>query len=183
MSFLEILLLAISVALDAAIIAVGAGVLAKVGYRSALKVALFFGGFQALMPLLGFWLGFGFREYLISYGHIVGFVLLLGVGGKMLFESFKKEDTEHEKDITRTRTLLILSFATSIDAFVVGITFSFVPVHIALAIGTIGIVTFLMALVGVYIGKKTKHLLGNRIEIVGAVVLIALAFKVLLFST
>jgi putative Mn2+ efflux pump MntP len=180
MSLLEIFLIAASLALDAAIVAVGAGALAHVRTRTALKVALFFGAFQAFMPLLGLLLGLGFRDYLLAYGHIVGFVLLLIVGGKMLLDSFGEEDTEREKDITRMPTLLLLAIATSIDAFVVGITFNFVSVNVPVAIAVIGIVTFLMALGGVYLGKRGKHLLGNRIELAGALVLIALAFKILL---
>ncbi len=180
MSVLEIVLIAVSLALDAAIVAVGAGALAHVRPRAALKVALFFGAFQAAMPLLGLVLGLGFREYLLAYGHVVGFVLLLLVGGKMFFESFGEEDAERERDITKTSTLLLLAVATSIDAFVVGITFNFVPVNVPVAIAVIGIVTFLMALAGVYFGRRSKHLFGNHIELGGALVLIALALKVLL---
>jgi len=179
MSFFEILLIAVSLALDAAIVAVGAGALARIKTGTALKIAIVFGVFQAAMPVLGLLLGLGFREYLLAYGHIIGFVLLVLVGGKMLLEAFEEEDTEHEKDITRWPTLVFLAVATSIDAFVIGITFNFIPINIPLAISAIGIVTFLMALAGVYVGKKGKHLLGNRIELVGALVLIALAFKIL----
>lgn len=182
MSFPEILLIAISVALDAAVVAVGAGVLARVGWVRTLKIAGFFGGFQVLMPLLGFLLGSGFREPLLAYGHIIGFVLLMLVGGKMVLEAFETEDTEQERDIAHTKTLLFLAFATSIDAFVVGVTFNFIDIHLLLALTTIGVVTFLMALLGVYIGKKGKHLLGNRVELVGATIIILLAFKVLLTS-
>lgn len=180
MSLVEIFLIAVSLALDAAIVAVGAGALGRIRVRTALKVAVLFGLFQAALPVLGLLLGIGFRAYLLEYGHIVGFVLLVLVGGKMALEAFDTEDTESEKNITSTRTLLVLALATSIDAFVVGITFNFIDVNIPVAIATIGIVTFLMSLAGVYIGKKGKHLLGNRIELVGAFVLVALAFKILL---
>jgi len=180
MSFVEILVLAISLSLDAVIVAVGAGALARVDFRTALKVSFTFGAFQGLMPLGGLMLGSVFSIYLLAYGHIVGFVLLLLVGGKMLFEAFDKEDTESERDITHLSTLLILAIATSIDAFVVGITFSFVPVHVPTAVLAIGVVTFVLSLAGVYVGRTSKHLLGTRIEIVGAVVIILLAFKVLL---
>lgn len=182
MSFAEILILALSLSLDAAIVGVGAGALARVKSLVALRIALLFGAFHVLMPTLGLLLGYGFREYLSVYGHVVGGGLLLLVGVQMLWESFQKEDTEHEKDILRIRTLLLLAVATSIDAFVVGITFNFIPVHIPLAIGTISITAFLMSLVGVYLGLRGKRLLGNRIELLGAFVIFLLSFKILLLS-
>ena len=182
MSFAEILILAVSLSLDAVVVAVGAGALARINIGGALRVALTFGVFQGLMPLLGLLLGSVFSVYLLMYGHIVGFFLLLLVGGKMLFEALGKEDTANERNIMHIRTLLVLAVATSIDAFVVGITFSFLPVNVPIAVLTIGIVTFLLSLVGVHLGRSSRHLLGTRIEIVGALVIILLAFKVLLFS-
>lgn len=179
MSLVDILILAVSLSLDAVVVAVGAGVLGRINIGGALKVAFTFGAFQGLMPLLGLLLGSVFSLYLLAYGHIVGFVLLLLVGGKMLYEAFDTEDTESERDIMHLRILFILAVATSIDAFVVGITFSFVPVHVPTAILLIGGVTFLLSLAGVYLGRTSKHLLGTRIEIVGAAVIILLAFKVL----
>lgn len=180
MSLAEILVLAASLSLDAAVVAVGAGALARIDFRTAFKVSFVFGAFQGLMPLLGLFLGSLFSAYLLSYGNIVGFVLLILVGGKMLYEALGSEDTERERDITRMPVLVLLAIATSIDAFVVGITFSFVPVHVPTALAAIGIVTFLLSFAGIYIGRKTKHLLGPRIEIVGAAVIILLAFKILL---
>lgn len=180
MSFPEILLIAVGLSIDAAVVAVGAGALARVTKATALKIALFFGGFQAGMPILGLLLGYGFREYLLAYGHIVGFILLLLVGGKMLFEAFEEEDAEQERDIARLSTLTVLAVATSIDALVVGISFNFIPVDVPLAVSAIGIVTFFMALLGVVVGMRGKHLLGTRIELAGAVILILLAFKILL---
>jgi putative Mn2+ efflux pump MntP len=179
MSFPEILLIAVSIALDATIVAVGAGALARLRVRTALKVAFVFGAFQVIMPLLGYLLGFSFSAYVYDYGHIIGFALLFIVGGKMAYEAFQEEDKEKEKDITSNGTLFALAVATSIDALVVGVTFTFVPVNLVLALATIGIVTFFLALLGVYVGRKGKHLLGNRIELLGALILIALAFKIL----
>lgn len=182
MSLPEILLLALSLSLDAAVVAVGAGALARVKLSAALRIAGLFGLFQGLMPVLGLLLGLGFRDYLLAYGNVIGFVLLLLVGGKMLFEAFEKEDTKSERDILQLSTLLVLAVATSIDAFVVGITFTFIPVDVPVAVTLIGLVTFLMALVGIYLGRRSRHLLGTRIELVGALVIVALAFKVLLWS-
>lgn len=182
MSLPEILLLALSLSLDAAVVAVGAGALARVRLSAVLRIAGLFGLFQGVMPVLGLLLGLGFRDYLLAYGNIVGFVLLLLVGGKMLFEAFEKEDTKSERDILRLPTLLILALATSIDAFVVGITFTFVPVDVPVAVALIGLVTFFMALIGIYLGRRSHHLLGTKIELVGAFVIILLAFKILLWT-
>lgn len=180
MSLPEILILAVSLSLDAVVVAVGAGALARISIGNALKVSFMFGAFQGLMPILGLLLGSLFSVYFLAYGHIVGFVLLLLVGGKMLLEAFDEENTERERNILHLRTLLILAVATSIDAFVVGITFSVVPVHVPTAVLAIGGVTFVLSLIGVYLGRSSRHLLGTRIEIVGAVVIILLAFKILL---
>lgn len=182
MSFIEIFLIAVSLALDAVVVSVGAGALVGMNKRGALKIALYFGAFQAAMPLIGYLAGLGFREYVATYGHIIGFLLLLAVGLKMLWETFKKEDVEAERHIMSTRTLTLLAVATSIDALVIGITFNFVPVHLPVAIAVIGVVTFVLSYMGVLIGKRSRHLLGTKFEIVGAVILIGLAFKVLLFS-
>lgn len=182
MSFAEILILAVSLSLDAAVVAVGAGALARLKPLAAFKIALLFGSFHVLMPVLGLLLGYGFREYLASYGHLVGGGLLLLVGVQMLWESFQEEDTEREKDILHIRTLLVLAIATSIDAFVVGITFNFIQVNVPLAIGTISVAALLMSFIGVYLGRRGKHLLGNRIELLGAIVIFLLALKIMLFS-
>ncbi|MES2931819.1 MAG: manganese efflux pump MntP family protein [Patescibacteria group bacterium] len=179
MSFVEILILAVSLSLDAAVVAVGAGALARIQPLAAFKIALLFSSFHVLMPILGLLLGFGFRDYFSSYGHMVGGGLLLLVGMQMLWESFQKEDIGRERDILRARTLLVLAVATSIDAFVVGVTFNFIPVNVPLAIGMISASAFLMSLIGVYLGRRGKRLLGNRIELVGAAVIILLAAKII----
>lgn len=179
MLFPEILLIAVSLALDAAIVAVGAGALARLSPGQALRIALVFGLAHVLMPLLGFFLGYGVRDYILEYGHIAGGALLLLVGMQMVRESLKEEDTESEKDIARADTLLLLALATSIDVFVVGITFSFIDVNVPLAIGTISVTAFSLALLGTYLGKKGRHLIGNNVELVGALVLILLGLKTL----
>ena len=181
MSLLELFLVSLSLSLDAMTASVGAGALNRMSVLKALTVALVFGVFQGLMPLLGWYLGSQFSELLTHYGKIIGFVLILLVGLKMLKESFGKEDVEDEKNILSVRTLLVLAIATSIDALVIGITFTFIPVNLLLAVVMIGVVTFLMSLLGIYIGTKSRHLIGTKIELIGALVLIVLAFKTLLF--
>lgn len=182
MTITEIILTGFSLSLDAVAIALAAGALHRITLRQALKIAFFFGAFQLLMPLIGWALGLGFKSSVDSYGHIVGFVLLLGVGLNMLRETFKEEtdeDVEHEKHLAETKVLTIMAIATSIDALVIGITFNFVPVNVPVAVGIIGIVTFVFSLLAVYVGGKFKHIEGQKIEVLGALILIGLALKTL----
>lgn len=183
MTVTEIFLTGFSLSLDAVAIALAAGALHHITLRQALKIAFFFGIFQAVMPLLGWAMGLGFKSSVDAYGNIIGFVLLCGVGLNMLRETFKQEtdeDIEQEKHLAETKILTIMAIATSIDALVVGITFNFVAVHIPLAIGIIGAVTFLLSLLAVYVGEKFKHVAGNRLEAAGALILIGLSIKILL---
>lgn len=179
MSFLEIVLLSVSLALDAAIAAVGVGAHGHKKER-IFEAAILFGLFQGGMAFLGFVLGFGFRDYLIAYGPIIGFTLLMLVGGKMLIEAFKKDEDADvlEKGVT-TRRLFVLAVATSIDALVVGITFNVITVNIPLTVLSIGLVTLVLALLGGYVGMRGKRFFGNRVEIIGGLVLMVLALKIL----
>lgn len=181
MGLFDALLIAFTLSLDVAVVSVGAGVLGRIRMKRALYMAFVFGAFHAVMPLLGYALGVSFKEYFIEYGRIVAATLLMIVGVKMFIESFGKEDTESEKEIRHDASLFALAFATSIDAFVIGITFTVIQVNVLLTIGIIGIVTFGMSLLGVLVGKRGKHLVGTKIEMLGAVVLMLLAVKTLLF--
>jgi manganese efflux pump family protein len=178
---LDILLIAFSISLDVAVVTVGAGALSRVTYLAALRIAVLFGVFHAVMPLLGFELAGLFGSAFADYGRLISFVLLMIVGLKMLKEAFGGENTERERDILKFRTLIVLAFATSIDAFVIGITFSFLSYPINQAVLIIGAVTVLMALLGTFIGHKSRHLLGTKVDALGGIILILLAFKVLLF--
>lgn len=183
MNLFEIFLTAVSLSLDAVAIALAAGALHRISFRNTFKIALFFGVFQAIMPLLGYASGLGFKSYLESYGNIVGFLLLFGVGANMLIQSFKKEsseDVKKERHLAETKTLTLMAIATSIDALIVGITFNFVSVNIPLAIFFIGTVTFVLSMLAVFIGEKFKRIVGAEIEWLGALVLIGLSFKILL---
>jgi len=178
MGFLELLTIALSLAIDVAVVCLAASAAHKPTLRNALIVSGVFALFHALMPLVGLGLGLGFREYLAAYGHYIGFALLLFVGLKMLKESLSTDegDVEH---IMHPATLMVLALATSIDALVIGFTFNFVEVNIALAVSLIGGVTLAAGLLGMYLGNKGTLVLGNRVQLVGAFVLIGLAFKIL----
>lgn len=181
MSPVEITLIALSLSLDVAVVSIGAGALNRLTLGRALLIAFIFGAFHAFMPLLGWFAGSWFKGPLLEYGNVIGFVLILLVGLRMLKGALTAESTDSERNVLNTKALLILAIATSIDALVIGISFTFLIVPIALAIVTIGVVTFLMSLAGTYIGKQTKHLVGTKVEFIGALALILLAFKVLLF--
>ena len=155
----------------------------RLDVRQALVIALFFGGFQALMPLVGWALGTQFEQYITPVDHWIAFVLLAFIGGKMLWDAFRGGEEElscpadGKLDL---RELVMLSVATSIDALAVGITFAFLRVDIVSSVALIGATTFVLALAGVAVG----HRFGARYEkpatIVGGIVLVLIGTKILL---
>lgn len=184
MNLIEILLTAFSLSLDAVAIAIAASALRRLTLKEVLLISGSFGFFQFAMPILGLVSGSFFTSQVGKYGPYVGFIALLGIGLKMLKESLhkhNKEEVDQEKNITRPSVLLTLSLATSIDALVVGVTFNFINIQIPLAVISIGIITFLMSLLGTWVGKNSRNQFGNNIEILGSLILIALAFKILFF--
>lgn len=148
--------------------------------RHALRMAGFFGGFQALMPIIGYLAGTAVRHHAELYDHWIAFGLLAGVGGKMIYESFKIEEAEKQRDPTNIIVLLILSVATSIDALAIGVTLSMVADAVVEAAIIIGVITFGLSLGGVYIGKRFGHFFENKIEIAGGLILIGIGVKILL---
>ncbi|HOX23199.1 MAG TPA: manganese efflux pump MntP family protein, partial [Elusimicrobiales bacterium] len=142
------------------------------------KTGLFFGGFQGLMPLAGWFAGAALHSIVTGVDHWVAFLLLSGVGGKMIYEALKGE--QKRCDVCRTAPLLMLAIATSIDAFAVGLSLSFLGVSIFFPAAIIGAVTFALSAAGIYIGCKAGHFFENKIEIAGGAVLVALGLKILL---
>ncbi len=180
MGFVTIGLIAVGLAMDAFAVSIVNGAVCKqLNVKQAFRIASFFGGFQALMPLIGYLAGLSIKEYIGPYNHWVAFGLLSGVGGRMVYESFRTK-TEHESfGPLSILSLLVLSVATSIDALVVGITLPFLRISIAMAVIVIGLVTFALSFFGVFVGKRFGHLFENKIEAVGGVVLIGLGLKIL----
>lgn len=148
--------------------------------RHIFRMALFFGGFQAIMPLVGYLAGASVKEYIGGYDHWLAFALLSTIGAKMIYESFKITSAGENFNPENILVLLALSVATSIDALVVGITLSFLRVSIATAVIIIGLVTFALSYLGVFIGKRFGHFFESKIEAVGGLVLIALGLKILI---
>ena len=180
MSFIELLLIAVGLSMDAFAIAICKGLSMKNGIvpKQTVLIALFFGGFQALMPLIGYILGSQFESYIKAYDHWVAFVLLAFIGGKMLYEGIKGEETE-ECVAVGVKALLVQGVATSIDALSVGFTIAdYNWLEALLACLLIGVVTFIICFAGLVIGKKAGTKLAGKAGILGGIILIAIGLEI-----
>jgi putative Mn2+ efflux pump MntP len=181
MKLWTILFISVGLAMDAFAVSVVTGsVYKEFKLRHALRMALFFGAFQAIMPIIGFLAGLGLTGYIAPYDHWIAFALLAFVGGKMIYESFQIEAAERDRNPANLAVLLILSFATSIDALAVGITLSLLRAPVALAVTIIGAVTFVLSYTGVFIGKRFGHFFESKVEIIGGLILIAIGVKIVI---
>ena len=179
-SIFTILLIAFSLSIDAFVVSVTAGItITKIKLGHALKIALMFGLFQAIMPLIGWFSGNQIRTIFESVEYFVVTGIFFVIGFKMLFETFLIKE-EKEKDYTNFKLLLLLAVATSLDAFAAGLGFSILHVYIVIPVIIIGMVTFLTSFIGVYIGDTTGKFFGNSFGIIGGVILIGLAIRFLL---
>ncbi len=181
MNLLSVCFIAIGLAMDAFAVAIASGVAIKnLRIRHIAVIAAAFGFFQGVMPIIGWFAGVGFRDMIAGIDHWVAFILLLGIGGKMIYESFVIDEEARAKDFALNATrLLLLSFATSIDALAVGLTFSWIEVDIIAPALIIALVTLVMSVAGVIIGDKVGHLFEGKIERVGGIILIAIGTKIL----
>jgi putative Mn2+ efflux pump MntP len=180
MELITIIVIAVGLAMDAFVVSIVCGSAYKqLHVKHALRMAIFFGVFQAFMPLIGSLVGLSFKNYIQTYEHWVAFGLLAIVGGKMIYESFKIESVEENSDPSNIVVLLFLSVATSIDALAIGITLSLVTSSLAIAVIIIGLITFALSYAGVMIGKKFGHFFEKRLEAVGGLVLIGIGIKIL----
>lgn len=181
MSFWEIFLLAVGVSMDAFAVSIGKGLSAKrVSWREALTVGLWFGGFQALMPVIGYYLGISFADLVTKIDHWIAFGLLLLIGGNMIREALQGGDDKPADASFGFKTMLLLAIATSIDALALGISFAFLSTNLWRAILVIGLTTFAFSAVGLLIGKKVGTRFHTGAEILGGVILIAIGLKILI---
>ncbi|MBR5018617.1 MAG: manganese efflux pump [Bacteroidales bacterium] len=182
MSFWEILLLAIGVSMDAFAVSIGKGLTARrASWREALTVGFWFGGFQALMPVIGYYLGISFADLVTKVDHWIAFGLLLLIGGNMIREAFQKDEEQQAADSSfGFRTMLVLAIATSIDALALGISFAFLQTPLWSSITLIGLTTFLFSVVGLLIGKKVGGRFHKGAEIFGGLILIGIGLKILI---
>ena len=181
MSISELLLIAVGLSMDAFAVSICKGLATKkVGVKHMLVVGLWFGGFQALMPLIGYFLGSTFEEYITRFDHWVAFVLLALIGGNMIREALSGEE-EKANDSLGVREMLTLAVATSIDALAVGVTFALLPgVNIAAAVSFIGVITFVCSAAGVKIGSLFGMKYKSKAELCGGIILILIGTKILL---
>lgn len=179
MSFVELFLIAVGLSMDAFAVSVCKGLsVEKLEKKHAALVGLYFGGFQCLMPLIGYLLGARFESLITSIDHWIAFGLLLIIGGNMIKESFG--EAEKLNDDFSVKTMMLLAVATSIDALAVGITFAFLQVHIVPAAVMIGVTTFALSAVGIYVGNRFGARYKSKAELAGGVILILIGTKILL---
>ena len=180
MHSIELLILAVGLSMDAFAVAVCKGLaLRKVRPAQMALVGLWFGGFQALMPVIGYLIGVQFSAYITAIDHWIAFALLALIGGNMVKEAVSNEDEEADASLS-FKKMLPLAVATSIDALAVGVSFAFLNVQIVPAAGSIGAVTFVLSAVGVKVGSLFGAKYKSRAELVGGVILILLGLKILL---
>ncbi len=182
MSFAELFVIAAGLSMDAFAVAVCKGLaVKKAGVKEMACAGLWFGGFQALMPLLGYFLGSSFSEYITKYDHWIAFVLLSVIGGNMIKEALSKEEDDCGDSSMSIKAMFPMAIATSIDALAVGITFALLPdVNIGAAVGFIGVITFILSAVGIKIGNIFGVKFKSKAELAGGIILIFMGIKILL---
>ena len=158
---------------------IGESTMKKMNWKKACIIGLYFGGFQALMPVLGYFLGSTFESVITNLDHWIAFALLTIIGGGMIKESFD-DDCENKNDDVSFKTMIVLAIATSIDALAVGITFAFLNVNLVLAVSLIGIITFILSVAGTKIGNRFGDKYERKAELVGGIILVLLGVKILL---
>ncbi|MBO5179466.1 MAG: manganese efflux pump [Clostridia bacterium] len=179
MGILELLLIAVGLAMDAFAVSVCKGLsLKEMEWKKAVTVGLYFGVFQALMPAVGYFLGTTFESLVTQIDHWIAFVLLGFIGINMLKEALDK-DKEESNDKVDFKTMFVLAIATSIDALAIGITFAFLKVNVLLATLLIGIITFVLSIIGVKIGNKFGDKYERKAEVIGGMILILMGIKIL----
>jgi putative Mn2+ efflux pump MntP len=180
MELANISLIGIGLAADACAVSLSSGlVIRHIKLNKALKIALAFGIFQGIMPLIGWLTGLTFRELIIQIDHWIAFVLLAIIGGKMIYEACQ-EETETKFNPLDNYTLLGLAIATSIDALAVGLSLSVLKISILSAAAIIGIITFWLSLISVYLGHKWGNLCKFKLELIGGIILIFISSKILM---
>ena len=180
MDLFEIVLVGIGLAMDAFAVSVCKGLsMKKMKWKNAIIIAFYFGVFQAGMPVIGYFLGTTFRGFVESVDHWIAFILLSIIGGNIIKDS-TDDELDKRNDKIDSKTMLLLAVATSIDALAVGITFAFFEVNLLLAISVIGIITFVLSILGVMIGNKFGDKFQNKAELTGGIILIIIGLKILL---
>ena len=181
MSIIEIALIGVGLAMDAFAVSICKGLaMRRMNYKKAIIIAAFFGVFQALMPALGYVLGTTFANKIAAIDHWIAFILLALIGANMIKEALSSDDDECQDDSLRLGVLIMLSIATSIDALAVGITFAFFNVSLLLSVSMIGIITFIICVIGVKVGNVFGEKYKSKAELAGGLILIVMGAKILI---
>ena len=182
MTLVTIIFIALGLAMYAFAVSITAGATYKKGgFGHAFRIAFAFGGFQAIMPVVGWFGGLTLKDLIGNYDHWIAFILLALIGSKMIYESFKIKQAQKTTDVLSAAAILVLAVATSIDALAVGVTFSFLLAgSVAIAVIIIGLVTFVLSYAGFFIGKSFGHFFETGIEALGGLILIGIGVKILL---
>lgn len=182
MDFLELLLIAVGLSMDAFSVSICKGLTTKrFSWRMAIICALWFGGFQVLMPVIGYFLGAQFEDFIDSYAHWIAFGLLFLVGVNMIREAVWDDKEEEEKSNSLDfKTMFLLAIATSIDALAVGVSFAFIQVKLWSSVLIIGLTTFVFSVLGVKIGNVFESKYEKSAGIIGGIILILIGLKILL---
>lgn len=182
MGILEIVFMGVALAMDASSVAVCKGLcMKKMEWKKAFKIGMYFGVFQGLMPIIGYFLGTNFAFFVVSFDHWIAFGLLSIIGGKMLFDLIRKrEDSSKHDDNVCFKSMIGLAIATSIDALAVGITFAFLDVNIWISALIIAVVTFVLSVLGVKIGNIFGNRFERKAQFIGGIILILIGIKILL---
>lgn len=181
MSIWEILLIGLGLSMDAAAVSMGNGLACQgMERKKVLSIPIFFGVFQAGMPILGYFAGGLFAGWIERFAGTLTFIILGFIGGKMIYDGFHMDQEAVSCKALTYRMILVQAVATSIDAFAVGVSFSAMKVQVFVAAGIIGITTFICSLASLYIGKKFGMMLGSKAQILGGIILFAMGIKALL---
>lgn len=183
MSILEIIFIGIGLSMDAVAVSMSNGMVYKnIGKDKTIAMPLFFGAFQGLMPLIGFYAGSIFSDFISKYSGIVTLVVLGIIGGKMIKDGFSSDDNDDESKESKLsyKILFLQGIATSIDAFAVGVSFCALGANILVSTPIIAVTTFICSSIAIYIGKKFSNLLGNKAQILGGIILVIIGIKAIL---
>lgn len=181
MDYLTVIILAIGLSMDSFAVSISCGIEErKISFQHAVKISFSFAFFQGLLPILGWLMGTGVKIYIEQIDHWIAFVLLAYLGGKMIYESFRDEESEKMSNIYSWKHILALSVATSIDALIVGFTYAVVSTsNIFSGAVIIGSITFFFAMLGIRIGKDVAGNFGQKVELLGGIILIGIGVKIL----
>lgn len=181
MSLFTLFVTAVGLSMDAFAVSICKGLaMKKLSIKKALVIGLWFGGFQALMPTIGYLLGSRFERYVTAIDHWIAFALLALIGANMVKEALSKDENDEANDSVDVKTMFLLAVATSIDALAVGVTYAFLQVAIIPAVSFIGVTTFLLSVCGVKVGNVFGVKYKSRAELAGGIILIVMGLKILL---